>query len=104
MTEFKNTPTPLKIGKTDDMRHIGLELDGKITATVWNNHHDAKECQDRAAFIVRAVNAHDGLVDMVRRLSSALHEESPAAQTEGTCCDDLLKQAATVLAAAEAKP
>lgn len=44
------------------MRHIGIDLDGEIVATVWNNHN-SQECNERANLIVRAVSAYEELVN-----------------------------------------
>lgn len=76
----KQPPTPLSISKRsapdfpmgEGMRHVGLESEGELIATVWN-HHNSTECDARAAFIIRAANAHDEMEKLLTEFAGLVY-------------------------------
>ncbi len=74
MTNNKHTPTPWKVflakNNGESLLGIGEDTGAGIVAyngTMWRDEAEAKA---NAAFIVKAVNHHDELVEMVRELSN----------------------------------
>jgi len=68
MAEKAHTPTPWKIGAAGDICHgaggwNGVPLHTGWVEDAWINDETAKA---NAAFIVRAVNSHDKLVEALR--------------------------------------
>jgi len=70
--EMKHTPTPWTLQKFSS----GYEIDGangREVLTMWSNTEDA---DSDAAFIVRAVNAHEELLSLVQAITEGVEMNS----------------------------
>lgn len=78
----QHTPTPWHVGDGKAARIIyGQDGYAIADATVYHGRHGGAE-EANAAFIVRAVNAHDDLVAALRKARNAISEEVLAAGDE----------------------
>lgn len=64
MSKAKNIPTPWKVYDFGGVQ-IGHADTGEAVCSMWGN---ADEGKANAAFIVRAVNSHDKLVEVLSRI------------------------------------
>ena len=101
----KHTPTPWKTGKSYPRRITtlhGVMIANAILATSGKNPGKPEaEAEANAALIVRAVNHHEALVDIVRVLTQVETDDPVAHMLEyGAACE----RARAILAALDTTP
>lgn len=74
MTNSQHTPTPWRSDRRASYRVVAGEDDTVATTGHQSNLHD--QWQSNAVFIVRAVNAHEALVEALERLLVAADQIS----------------------------
>lgn len=80
-TETKHTPTPWEVSAVNENGIVGKQWDGSVTPLAipvipaWheNRRKGSEEADANAAFIVRAVNAHEELLKLVQRADKYIH-------------------------------
>ena len=102
----KHTPTPWSVPKTDTVAVVAEGNDYErrrrvVTRALYKPHQRAR-AEANAAFIVKAVNAHDKLVSALESAYRLLQADDPTGALAqlpagGAQCEELVEQAVAII-------